>query len=51
MLNLLFPEKVRYKRGEGFRNPQNPPIFAARPGFYDPREEMAHPKGFEPLAF
>ena len=51
MLNLLFPQKLRYARLQGFRKAENPLIYAAHSGFSDEESGLAHPKGFEPLAF
>lgn len=49
MLNLLFPEKLRYKRGEGFRKAGDPLICGENNAFNMPISGLVELNGVEPL--
>ena len=50
VLKLAFTSKLKYSRNEGLRTPETSMPFKVLGGFWDGEREMAHPRGFEPLA-
>ena len=50
MLNLAFLEPIAYDRSKGIRTPKTTLPFKALGNFGMENLEMAHPRGFEPLA-
>ncbi len=51
VLKLTFAERLRYARNEGFRTAELSLPFKVLGRITGAESEMAHPKGFEPLAF
>lgn len=49
VLKLTFGQKLRYKRGEGFRTPDLTLPFKVLAGFSGVEVRMVHPTGFEPV--
>ena len=49
VLKLTFADRLRYKRGEGFRTANLSLPFKVLDGFLSGENGMARPKGFEPL--
>ncbi|GGE19072.1 hypothetical protein GCM10011360_04830 [Primorskyibacter flagellatus] len=50
VLRLAFVEPISYRKGEGVRTPKITLPFKALEEFQTGKNEMAHPRGFEPLA-
>ncbi len=50
VLRLAFADRVAYHRNEGLRTPELSLPFRALRSFESGKIEMAHPRGFEPLA-
>ena len=51
VLKLAFADQLAYKRKEGFRTAKTTLPFKALGDFHGPKNMMARPRGFEPLAF
>jgi len=50
VLKLAFSERLKYSRETGIRTPKTSIPFKTLGVFLDGQNEMAHPRGFEPLA-
>ncbi len=51
MMKLVFAERLAYSRETGFQTPEISLPFKALEEISGPKREMAHPTGFEPVAY